>query len=87
MVLSALSMQAASFQGSAQVSGSTSHPLNRRQTVDIAALLRYGPLPVPLLAQGTETITPAPAPTDRHTFLAIQLYKWLNYRCPALPGR
>jgi preprotein translocase subunit SecD len=62
-------------------------PAGRRQAVDIAALSRYGPLPVPLLAQGTETVTPAPAPTDRHIFLAIQLYKWLNYRCPALPGR
>jgi preprotein translocase subunit SecD len=57
-VLSAPYMEAPTYNGSAVISGPTSHPFSHQQATGIAALLRYGPLPVRLLTQELEAVTP-----------------------------
>lgn len=57
-VLSAPTIEAASYNGSAVISGGII-PFSSQQASDIALLLSYGPLPVRLRLQELETISPA----------------------------
>ena len=59
VVLSAPFVEAATFGGSAVISGSTAHPFSREQATGIAAVIGHGPLPARLRAQGLQTITPS----------------------------
>ncbi len=57
VVESAPTIQAASFHGTALISGSTSNPFTQKQASDLALELRYGSLPVRFTPQSVQTVS------------------------------
>ncbi len=57
-VESAPAIEAASFPGSATISGSTSAPFTSQQATDLANALNYGSLPVRFVAQNISNVSP-----------------------------
>jgi preprotein translocase subunit SecD len=57
VVESAPAIEAASFNGTAVISGSTAQPFTAKQAGDLALVLKYGSLPVRFTPQSVQTVT------------------------------
>jgi preprotein translocase subunit SecD len=57
VVESAPAIEAASFNGTAVISGSTAQPFTSKQASDLALVLKYGSLPVRFTPQSVQTVT------------------------------
>jgi len=57
VVQSAPTIQAASFNGVAVISGSSSAPFSQKQASDLALVLKYGSLPVRFVPQSVQTVS------------------------------
>ncbi len=57
VVYSAPTIQASSFNGSAEISGSTTNPFTSKQASDLAFAMKYGSLPVRFTPQSVQTVS------------------------------
>jgi preprotein translocase subunit SecD len=92
VVQSAPTIQAASFHGSAVISGASSNPFTNSQASSLALVLKYGSLPVRFVPQQVETVSATIGSDTLHAglyagiggLIVVILYMLLYYRALGL---